>query len=169
MNEYQKTRFATTMIRRMFNTVTNKKICIFGFAFKKDTGDVRETPAATIVKYLLAENARVAVYDPQVKIEDMMGELAYQGVSEKTHPSLSTLLTVHRDPYEAARDAHAIAALTEWDSFRTLDYDRIFESMTKPAFIFDGRNVLPHQKLRDLGAKVYVIGRADVITHELPF
>ncbi|KAJ0403231.1 hypothetical protein ATCC90586_001638 [Pythium insidiosum] len=169
MNEYQKTRFATTMIRRMFNTVTNKKICIFGFAFKKDTGDVRETPAATIVKYLLAENARVAVYDPQVKLDDMMAELAYQGVSEKTHPALSSLLTVHSDPYEAARDAHAIAVLTEWDLFRTLDYDRIFDAMTKPAFFFDGRNVLPHQKLRDLGAKVYVIGRADVITHELPF
>ncbi|POM81378.1 UDP-glucose 6-dehydrogenase [Phytophthora palmivora] len=169
MNEYQKTRFATTMIRRMFNTVTNKKICIFGFAFKKDTGDVRETPAATIVKYLLEEKANVAVYDPQVKIEDMMHELEYQGVSKATHPNIDKLLTVYSDPYEAAKDSHAIAALTEWDEFKTLDYAKIYQSMTKPAFFFDGRNILPHEKIADLGSKVYVIGRADVISGELPF
>uniref|UniRef100_K3WCW2 UDP-glucose 6-dehydrogenase n=1 Tax=Globisporangium ultimum (strain ATCC 200006 / CBS 805.95 / DAOM BR144) TaxID=431595 RepID=K3WCW2_GLOUD len=169
MNEYQKTRFATTMIRRMFNTVTNKKICIYGFAFKKDTGDVRETPAATIVKYLLEEKARIAIYDPQVKVEEMMHELEYQGVSERTHPNFQQLLTIHHDPYEAAKDAHAIAALTEWDEFKTLDYAKVYESMTKPAFVFDGRNIMPHQVLRDLGAKVYVIGRAQVISGELEF
>ncbi|TYZ62720.1 hypothetical protein PybrP1_005739 [[Pythium] brassicae (nom. inval.)] len=169
MNEYQKTRFATTMVRRMFNTVTGKKICVFGFAFKKDTGDVRETPAATIIRYLLEEKARVAVYDPQVKLEDMLAELQYQGVSEATHPNFEQLLTVHHDPYAAAKDAHAIATLTEWDEFKSLDYARIYADMTKPAFIFDGRNVMPHQTLRDLGAKVYVIGRAQVITGELAF
>lgn len=169
MNEYQKTRFATTMIYRMFNTVTNKKICILGFAFKKDTGDVRETPAATIVKYLLEERANVAVYDPQVKIEDLMHELEYQGVSKTSHPMIDRLLTVYDDPYEAAKDAHAIAALTEWDEFKTLDYAKIYESMTKPAFFFDGRNILPQDKITALGAKVYVIGRADVISGELPF
>ena len=169
MNEYQKTRFATTMIRKMFSTVTNKKICIFGFAFKKDTGDVRETPAATIVKYLLEERARIAVYDPKVKIEDMMAELEYQGVSEQSHPGFTKMLTVHDDPYEAAHEAHAIAALTEWDSFKTLDYARIYEAMTKPAFFFDGRNVLPHDELRALGANVYVIGKARVISGALEF
>lgn len=169
MNEYQKTRFATTMIRRMFNTVTNKKICIFGAAFKKDTGDVRETPAATIVKYLLEEKARVAIYDPKVKEEDLLHELEYQGVSVKTHPHLHQLLTLYKDPYEAAKDAHAIAAMTEWDEFKTYDYKRIHDSMTKPAFFFDGRNILPHEQLTDLGAKVYVIGRAQVISGELTF
>ncbi|DAZ99071.1 TPA: hypothetical protein N0F65_008376 [Lagenidium giganteum] len=169
MNEYQKTRFATTMIRRMFNTVTNKKICIFGFAFKKDTGDVRETPAATIVKYLVEEKANVVVYDPKVRVEDMMMELEYQGMSAKTHPMLPQLLKVVNDPYEAAVDAHAIAALTEWDMFRTLDYTRIYESMTKPAFVFDGRNILPHDKLRALGARVYVIGKSQVSSTELAF
>lgn len=167
MNEYQKTRFATTMIRRMFNTVTNKKICIFGFAFKKDTGDVRETPAASIVKCLLEERANVSIYDPQVKEEDLMYELQYQGVNEQTHPNFKRFLTIHKDPYEAAKDAHAIAALTEWDSFRTLDYSRIYESMTKPAFFFDGRNILPHEELQSLGAKVYVIGRAKIIQSDL--
>ncbi|CAH0479885.1 unnamed protein product [Peronospora belbahrii] len=169
MNEYQKTRFATTMISRMFNTVTNKKICIFGFAFKKDTGDVRETPAATILKYLLEEKANVAVYDPQIKIEDMMHELEYQGVNSTSHPMMDKLLTVYNDPYEAAMNSHAIAVLTEWDEFKTLDYAKIYTGMTKPAFFFDGRNVLPYDKIADLGAKVYVIGRADVVSGELPF
>lgn len=169
MNEYQKTRFATTMIRRMFNTVTNKKICVFGFAFKKDTGDVRETPAATIVKYLLDEKARVAIYDPKVKEDDLLHELEYQGVSTATHPQLKDLLTLYNDPYEAAKDSHAIAAMTEWDEFKTYDYARIYESMTKPAFFFDGRNILPHEQLTELGARVYVIGRAQVISGELTF
>jgi UDPglucose 6-dehydrogenase len=169
MNEYQKNRFATTMIRRMFNTITNKQICILGFAFKKDTGDVRETPAASIVKYLIEEKAHVTIYDPKVKAEDMMMELEYQGVSEKTHPGLEKLLTVSHCPYEAAKDAHAIAALTEWDSFKELDYSRIYSSMIKPAFFFDGRNILPHQTLRDLGAQVYVIGKASTIKKQFEF
>ncbi|TDH71814.1 hypothetical protein CCR75_001750 [Bremia lactucae] len=169
INEYQKMRFATTMVRRMFNTVTNKKICIFGFAFKKDTGDVRETPAATIIKCLLEEKAHVAVYDPQVKIDDLMHELEYQGVNKTTFPNVDTLLTVYSDPYEAAKDSHAVAALTEWDEFQTLDYGRIYNHMVKPAFFFDGRNILPHEEISNLGAKVYVIGHAEVISGNLAF
>lgn len=169
MNEYQKSRFATTIIRRMFNTITNKKICVFGFAFKKDTGDTRESPAATVIRYLLAEHAQVTIYDPQVKEEDLMAELAYQGVTESTLPNFERYLSIATDPYEAAADAHAIASLTEWDEFATLDYQRIYASMVKPAFFFDGRNILPHQTLRDLGAKVYVIGRAQAIHRRLSF
>lgn len=169
MNEYQKSRFATTIIRRMFNTITNKKICVFGFAFKKDTGDTRESPAATVIRYLLEEHAHVTVYDPQVKEEDLMAELSYQGVTETTHPDFRQYLCIASDPYKAAANAHAIAALTEWEVFSTLDYKKIYASMVKPAFFFDGRNILPHQQIRELGAKVYVIGRAQSINRRLSF
>ena len=63
------------------------------------------------------------------------------------------------DPYEAAAGSHAIAVMTEWDQFRELDYERIYRSMEKPAFIFDGRNILDHRKLYDLGFNVYPIGK----------
>ena len=68
------------------------------------------------------------------------------------------------DPYAAAKDAHAIAILTEWKSFASLDYERIFESMRKPAFIFDGRNILDHKKLHAIGFNVFPLGRSP-LTH----
>ena len=67
MNDYQKKRFARNMVSRMFNTITGKKIAIFGFAFKADTGDTRETAAVYVMKDLLDERAELHVFDPQVK------------------------------------------------------------------------------------------------------
>lgn len=150
MNDYQKKRFSEKMVSKMFNTVTGKKLTIFGYAFKKDTGDVRETPAMFIVRDLLQENAIVHVYDPQVKREDMWHEMDYTcGVNKDNTPMLEESVITSTDPYDAADGSHAIAIMTEWDEFKTYDYERIYASMAKPAFIFDGRNTLDHKKLRD--------------------
>lgn len=159
MNEYQKTRFAKIMVSTMFHTVTGKRLALYGFAFKKDTGDTRETPAALIVKKLLAEGAVINIYDPKVKNEMMMEELKYAGVNDSDYPGYDTLLTQAQCPYEAAKEAHAIAILTEWDEFKTLDYQKLYDSMLKPAFIFDGRLILDHEKLRTIGFQVYCIGK----------
>merc|ERR1711907_595511 len=159
MNEYQKSRFSLNMVRSMFNTVTGKKIAIYGFAFKKDTGDTRETAAAFIVKNMLAERAVCAVFDPKVEDEEMYKELGYQGMSETSHPDLKKLVFSEETPLDAARGAHAIAVMTEWDEFKTYDYEELFSVMQKPAFIFAGRNILDHSKLREIGFEVYVIGQ----------
>jgi len=160
MNNYQKKRFSEMMVSRMFNTISGKKIAIFGFAFKKDTGDTRETASAYVSKDLLDEGAKLFVYDPKVIREQMFIEFEYTlNVTPQTYPGLEQNIITEFDPYTAAENAHAIAVLTEWDEFKTLDYHRIYQSMTKPAFIFDGRNVLPHQQLRDIGFEVYVIGK----------
>merc|ERR1712125_303302 len=79
MNEYQKKSFTTRIIHTLFNTVTMKKIAVFGFAFKKDTGDVRETPALTVCHMLMQDGADVHVYDPQVQIEDAILEFKTHG------------------------------------------------------------------------------------------
>jgi UDPglucose 6-dehydrogenase len=68
------------------------------------------------------------------------------------------------DPYAAVYGAHAIALLTEWAHFSTLDYAMIYQSMAKPAFIFDGRNILDHKALHAIGFNVYAIGRPP-LTH----
>merc|ERR1719473_301966 len=94
MNDWQKDRFSNRMVHRMFDSVTGKKIAIMGFAFKKDTGDTRETAAGHVIKNLLAERAKLHVYDPKVTEEDMFKELAYMGVSEKTHPDLKKLVVM---------------------------------------------------------------------------
>merc|ERR1712176_267555 len=160
MNEYQKSRFSLNMVRSMFNTVTGKKIAIFGFAFKKDTGDTRETAAAFIARDLVEEQARVHVYDPQVSRESMFAEFKYTlNLSEETKPGLGELVVTSPDAYSAAAGAHAIAIATEWDEFKTLDYKKTYDSMAKPAFLFDGRNIVDAAALREIGFTVYSIGK----------
>jgi UDPglucose 6-dehydrogenase len=163
MNDYQKRRFANKMVHAMFNTITGKKIAIFGFAFKKDTGDTRESAAAYVMKDLLEEQAILSVFDPQVTREQMLIEFDYSlNVSKKTVPNLDDMIITSSTAIEAATGAHAIALLTEWDEFTQYDYKQIYEVMSKPAFIFDGRNILPHDDLRAIGFEVYAIGKPQV-------
>ncbi len=148
INEYQKKRFVNTMLRAMFNTITEKKITIFGFAFKADTGDTRESPAIDIVRSLIDERANVVITDPKA-LNNAKIDLADIG------PQVSFV----EDPYEAAIDAHAIVVITEWNLYKTLDYKVIFDKMEKPAFIFDGRNILDHNRLFEIGFNVFPIGK----------
>jgi UDPglucose 6-dehydrogenase len=148
MNDYQKRRFVNNMIATMFNTVAGKRIAVFGFAFKADTGDTRESPAIDVVKRLIAERARVALSDPEA-LENAKADLA----------AVLSDVELSEDPYKAACSAHAIALCTEWELYRKLDYKRIYDGMEKPAFIFDGRNILDHEKLFSLGFNVYPTGK----------
>eukprot|EP00612_Vaucheria_litorea_P005112 CAMPEP_0171461728 /NCGR_PEP_ID=MMETSP0945-20130129/6056_1 /TAXON_ID=109269 /ORGANISM="Vaucheria litorea, Strain CCMP2940" /LENGTH=455 /DNA_ID=CAMNT_0011988125 /DNA_START=89 /DNA_END=1456 /DNA_ORIENTATION=- len=162
INDYQKHRFMRNMLQRMFNTVTGKRIAILGFAFKKDTGDTRESPALFVVKDLLEEGAKLRVYDPQVTREQMFQEFSYTcGINDETKPGLTTtdMVLTMSDAYTACEGVHAIAILTEWDEFKTLDYQRIYNSMAKPAFIFDGRSIVDSSELRKIGFEVYCIGK----------
>ena len=162
MNDYQKSRFSKKMVGKMFNTVTGKKIAILGFAFKKDTGDVRETPSMFVVRDLLAEGAKLHVYDPQVKREDMWVEMNYTcGINKDNTVGLEESITTSADAMSACEGAHALAILTEWDEFKTLDYEAIYKTMAKPAFIFDGRNIVDHAALREIGFEVHAIGKPD--------
>lgn len=152
MNDFQKERFVRRMLSEMFNTVAGKKIAVFGFAFKADTGDTRDSAAISVVKKLLEERAQVRLTDPQALTNASM-ELGED-----------PLLSFHEDPYEAAEGCHAIAVVTEWPLYRTLDYKRIQRAMNKPAFIFDGRNILNHQELHHLGFNVFPLGKP-ALTH----
>ncbi len=152
MNDWQKRRFATKIVRVLFNSVSDKKIAVFGFAFKKDTNDTRESAAIAVCRDLLAEQARVVVYDPKVPADEIRRDILGAG---KEDPRL----TIVTDPYEAAVSAHAVAIVTEWDEFKKLDYKKIFASMTKPAAIFDGRNILDLEKLKELGFRAFGIGK----------
>jgi UDPglucose 6-dehydrogenase len=148
INEYQKSHFVMTMLSAMFNTLSGKRICLFGFAFKADTGDTRESPAIHIAMRLIEEQAELVITDPE----------ALANASADLKGTEGTVQFVE-DPYEAAAGSHAIAIMTEWRLYRDLDYERIYRSMAKPAFIFDGRNVVDHQKLHEMGFNVYPIGK----------
>lgn len=157
MNDYQKRRFVRKIIREMFNTVANKKIALFGFAFKADTGDTRDSPAIYVTKKLLEERAFVSISDPKA-LDNAKKDLEGIDFPAEVDGGTGGRLQFVLDPYEAALDANAIAVMTEWEDFRHLDYDRIYKSMKKPAFIFDGRNILDHKKLYEIGFNVYPLG-----------
>ncbi|MBA3848710.1 MAG: nucleotide sugar dehydrogenase [Opitutus sp.] len=153
MNDWQKKRFAARIVKELFNSVADKKVAVLGFAFKKDTNDTRESAAINVCRDLLSEHAHVCVYDPKVPAEEIQAGLLGKGAANPR-------LTVARSAYEACAGAHAIAVVTEWDEFRQLDYRRIFDGMPKPAFVFDGRNILDLAALRQIGFRTFGIGKA---------
>jgi UDPglucose 6-dehydrogenase len=151
INDWQKSRFSHRMVKDLFNTVTDKHLAILGFAFKKDTNDTRETAAIAICRDLLAEGAKVYLYDPQVSEAQIRADVL--GTTENPN------LIVVKNAIEACHGAHAVAILTEWDEFRDLDFQKIYQGMLKPAFLFDGRNILPHTQLKEIGFQVFAIGK----------
>ena len=156
MNDWQKSRFVEKIVRSLFNTVSGKRIAVLGFAFKKDTNDTRESAAIHIVRDLVAENAHVVIYDPRVPVETIHRDLLEVGVPQDI---INFNIEIASDPYTAVKDAHALATLTEWDEFRTLDLGRIYDLMLKPAFVFDGRAILPVKALKTHGFDAFVIGK----------
>ena len=156
MNDHQKRRFAKNIVTTLYNTVSGKKIAFLGWAFKKDTNDTRESAAIYVANDLINEQATIAVYDPKVGYNQVMSDLNYlesrpEAVNEKH-------IDYQQNPYEVCRNAHAIAVLTEWDEFKDYDWQKIYDSMLKPAFVFDGRNILNAEKLTKIGFQYQAIG-----------
>ena len=151
MNDYQKNRFTRNVLSELFNTASDKKIALLGFAFKKDTNDTRESAAIYVGKDLLEERAELAIFDPKVQESQIRADL---NLDKK-----DTNVIVYKDPYEAAEGAYAILILTEWDQFKDLDFEKIYRGMRKPAFIYDGRNILDLESLKTIGFKAIGIGQ----------
>ena len=157
INDYQKERFAKNIMKSLFGTVSGKKITLLGWAFKKNTNDTRESAAIYIADLLIENGAEICVYDPKVSQQRMLTDLDYLN-SRSSHEN-NRALTCVEDPYEACKDSHAIAVITEWDEFKSYDWQSIFKSVVKPAKVFDGRNILDGEQLKNLGFDVYSIGK----------
>jgi UDPglucose 6-dehydrogenase len=153
INHYQQERFVENILNAMFGTLAGKRIGIFGFAFKADTSDTRESPAIYIARTLLGEHAEIVISDPRAlknaanDLSDIPGSIQYI-----------------ENPYKAAVGCHALLILTDWDLYRKLNYRAIYRSMIKPAFLFDGRNIIDHEKCFKIGFHVYPIGK-EALTH----
>ncbi|MCL6216751.1 nucleotide sugar dehydrogenase [Zunongwangia pacifica] len=156
LNDHQKRRFAANIVKTLFNTVSGKKIAMLGWAFKKDTNDTREAASIYVADYLLNEQAEIVVYDPKVTAEQIYADLDYLGT--RSSEENRKLITVVNDPEVACEKSHAIAVMTEWDEFLELNWEKIYDSMLKPAFLFDGRRLLNKKQMKDLGFKLYTIG-----------
>jgi UDPglucose 6-dehydrogenase len=149
MNDHQKRRFAKNIIKTLYNTVSGKKIAFLGWAFKKDTNDTRESAAIYVADDLLSEQASIAVFDPKVDSVQIQFDLNY--LETRSEEANKKGVQVVSDPYDVCKNAHAIAVLTEWDEFKTYDWQKIYDTMLKPAFVFDGRNILDRNKLEKIG------------------
>lgn len=157
MNDHQKERFSDNIIKTLYNTVNGKNIVLLGWAFKKDTNDTRESAAIYVADHLLDEEANIIVYDPKVSAEQIYRDLDYLGT--RSPEENRRLVKVVKNPYEACQQAHAVAVLTEWDEFKTYDWQNIYDNMFKPAFVFDGRNVLKSEEIINIGFQFYCIGK----------
>lgn len=156
MNDHQKARFADKIVQTLYNTVSGKQIAFLGWAFKKDTNDTRESAAIYVADYLLDEEANIVIYDPKVTAEQIYRDLDMLG---SHYPDdIRAKVKVVTDPYEAMFGAHAVAVLTEWDEFKTYDWAKVYQSMHKPAFVFDGRKLLDGKAIREQGFEYYAIG-----------
>lgn len=156
MNDHQKRRFSNTIVSTLYNTVSGKKIAFLGWAFKKDTNDTRESAAIYVADYLLNEQAQLSIFDPQVKEPQILNDLNY--LNTRTASQNQQGVSVVSNPYEACKDAHAIAVLTEWDEFKSYDWQKIYDNMAKPAFVFDGRNLLNAEEMKKIGFVFQSIG-----------
>ncbi|WP_405571282.1 nucleotide sugar dehydrogenase [Winogradskyella sp. Asnod2-B02-A] len=157
LNDHQKRRFSDHLISTLYNTVSGKKIAMLGWAFKKDTNDTRESAAIYVADHLLNEQANIAVYDPKVNDKKVQADLNY--LNTRTEEENKDLVQSYNDPYEVTKDAHAVAIMTEWDEFKTYDWKKIYNHMKKPAFIFDGRNILDKTEMEKIGFEYSSIGK----------
>ncbi len=156
MNDHQKNRFSKNIVKTLYNTVSGKKITMLGWAFKKDTNDTRESAAINIAQNLMAEQANIAVFDPKVLEVQIKQDLT--DLDEKN----LNLVSVYNNAYDACLDSHAIAIVTEWDEFKTYNWQKIYDNMLKPAFIFDGRNILDKKQLTEIGFNYIAVGSSNL-------
>lgn len=134
----------------MFNNVSGKKISMLGFAFKKDTGDTRESPAIDVGHGLIEDGAELNIYDPKVSEKQINMDMG---------DNMMKSITCCKSHIESLTNAHAVCIMTEWDEFKAYDWEHIYSVMQKPAFVFDGRLILNHQNLKDIGFIVYALGK----------
>lgn len=156
LNDHQKRRFSNTIVKTLYNTVSDKKIAFLGWVFKKDTNDTRESAAIYVADDLLNEQATISVFDPKVSRKKMLADLDY--LSTRSSEENAKRAKTFEDPYDACHSVHAIAVLTEWDEFKVYDWQRIYDNMQKPAFVFDGRNLLDKEQLIQIGFVYKSIG-----------
>ncbi len=163
INDYQKLRFSNLILSNLYNTINNKKITFFGWAFKKDTNDTRESSAIYVADQLLNEGAKIVVYDPKVKPERIIADITmlneYKGFDKDEIDEKVKRISFQKKYLDACNNSHAIAIMTEWDEFKAFDYSRIYQIMKKPSFIFDGRKILNKKELENIGFHAFEIGK----------
>ena len=162
LNYWHQNRISRLIVNKLFGTITSKKICILGFAFKSNTNDTRESSAIKICKDLLEEGAILFIHDPKVnerQIEIDLGKKSTDFSRKELNDNDSEgKWSYSNSIYEAANGADALVVLTEWEEYSTIDWEIISKKMRNPAWIFDSRSILVKEKINKTNLNFWRIG-----------
>jgi len=156
INKHQRDRFANKIYSLINKESLNKNVCILGWAFKKDTNDTRESAAIYVANNLIKSNIYLNVYDPKVKESQIFFDMNYINGNDKKNKEH---ISIYNNPIDCIHKTNIIAILTEWDEFKDYDWKNLYKKMSKPAYIFDGRNILDKVKLESIGFNYIGLGR----------
>ena len=164
INDWHQHRISKLIIKRLFGTISNKKIAILGFAFKSNTNDTRESAAIKICKDLLNEGAQLVIHDPKVKANQIESDLKVSSISSKSDISLFDK-TEREGTWDFSKtientfiNSDAILILTEWEEYSRIDWAKAYKIMRKPAWVFDSRSIIDPKKVIAAGLNIWRIG-----------
>ena len=164
LNDWHQHRISRLVVKKLFGTVSLKKICILGFAFKANTNDTRESAAIKICKDLLEEGAILFIHDPKVDPKQIEIDLEkkenhqIKEFKDKIHTLNEGGWCSTKDIIDASDGADAIVVLTEWDEYMHLNWEEISKNLRKPAWLFDARSIIPKDKIKKLNLNFWKIG-----------
>ena len=159
INSWQKNRITKIIFQKLFGTITAKNIAIFGFSFKSNTNDTRESPAIEICNQLMHEGAKLKIYDPRVSINQLEKDLGLNKKYGRDQGFLNGSWKFVNDSYRAAEGTDAIVVLTEWEEFKHLDWKLISTNMRSPSSVFDTRSIINFKEAKSNGINIWIIGR----------
>ena len=154
VNKHQRDRFSEKIISTIEKESLTNNILILGWSFKKNTNDTRESAAIYVANNLLAKKIEISVFDPQVNNMQIQNDLKSLNADY-----IENSVNLVKDIYSEISKSNIIVIITEWDEFVSYDWEYIFEKMKKPAYIFDGRNILDSDIMQEIGFLYFGIGK----------
>jgi UDPglucose 6-dehydrogenase len=166
LNYWHQNRISRLIVKKLFGTLSDKKIAVLGFAFKANTNDTRESAAIQICKELLEEGAILSIYDPKVSRKQIKRDLNFLNdpYEIKTESNNMNKYFIAENIQETFQDADAILILTEWSEFSNINWESAYKMMRKPAWVFDSRSIVNPKKVLDANLKLWRIGDGSKIS-----
>ncbi len=158
LNTWHQHRISKLVVKKLFGTITQKKITILGFAFKANTNDTRESAAITICKDLIEEGAKLMIHDPKVSPQQIANDLGLEGRENKSINNDFGYWIFSENIYESFKDSDACLILTEWIEYSNIDWERVSKMMRKPAWVFDARSISNSDKVKDANISFWRVG-----------
>ncbi len=164
LNTWHQHRISELVVKKLFGTVSNKKISILGFAFKANTNDTRESAAINICKDLIEEGAELIIHDPKVNNREIALALGIESNFSQKKINGNNVSEIEgswnscEDFYDSFHNADAALILTEWQEYSNIDWQIASQRMRSPAWVFDSRSIVDPNEVKNANLKLWRIG-----------